>query len=80
MRWNSYNDWRPYISVADRGRQAAKKIARLKKAGREVSPVEIPGRKIAKTFWGDAWCKNLEVYSDYAIVCLADAPTCATDR
>jgi uncharacterized Zn finger protein len=23
-------------------------------------------RKITKTFWGDAWCRNLEVYSDFA--------------
>ena len=38
----------------------------MKKAGREVSPVEIAGRRIATTFWGEAWCKNLEAYSDYA--------------
>ena len=30
------------------------------------SPIEIVGRKIATTFWGDAWCKNLESYSDYS--------------
>ena len=38
----------------------------MKKAGDEVAPVEIAGRKIATTFWGEAWCKNLEAYSDYA--------------
>ncbi len=52
--------------MAQRRREAAKKIARLKKAGREISPVEIAGRNIAATFWGDAWCKNLEAYSDYS--------------
>ncbi len=52
--------------MAERRREAAKKIARLKKAGREMSPVEIAGRKVAATFWGDAWCKNLEAYSDYS--------------
>ena len=31
-----------------------------------VSPVVIEGRTIAKTFWGKAWCDNLERYSDYA--------------
>lgn len=61
----SYYGWRPYVSVAERRRRAAKKVAKMKKAGREVSPVEIAGRKIATTFWGDAWCKNLEAYSDY---------------
>ncbi len=45
---------------------APKKLAQLKRAGRPYSPVEIAGRKIATTFWGDAWCKNLEAYSDYA--------------
>ena len=66
MGWYSYREWRPYVSAAERRRQAAKKMAKMKKAGREVSPVEIAGRKIAATFWGDAWCKNLEAYSDYA--------------
>ena len=66
MTWNSYDDWRRYVPVAARRRQAARKLAKLKKAGRQVSPVEIAGRKIATTFWGDAWCKNLEAYSDYA--------------
>jgi len=60
------SDWPPYIPVAERRRRAAQKIAKMKKAGQDVSPVEIVGRKIAKTFWGDAWCKNLEAYSDYS--------------
>lgn len=59
-------DWRPYVPVADRRRQAAKQVAKMQRAGREVSPIEIAGRTIATTFWGDAWCKNLESYGDYA--------------
>jgi len=66
MGWYSYNNWRPYVSVGERRRRAAKKIDKMKKAGRGVAPVEIAGRKIATTFWGDAWCKNLEAYSDYS--------------
>lgn len=62
----SYYEWRPYVSVAQRRRRAEKKVAKMKKSGRAVSPVEIAGRKIAATFWGEAWCKNLEAYSDYA--------------
>ena len=30
------------------------------------SRCEIEGRKIAKTFWGEAWCDHLESFSDYA--------------
>lgn len=62
----SYNDWPPYVPVAERRRRAAKKVAKMKKSGRDISPVEIAGRNIATTFWGNAWCKNLEAYSDYS--------------
>lgn len=66
MGWYSYDNWRPYVPVAARRRHAAREVARMKKAGRKVAPVEIAGRKITTTFWGDAWCRNLEAYSDYA--------------
>ncbi len=56
----------PYVPVAQRRRRAEKKLASLRKAGHDVSPVGIEGRKITTTFWGEAWCKNLEAYSDYA--------------
>src|ERR1700745_782955 len=59
-------EWRPYVSVAQRQAKAMRKIAQLKKKGCVVSPVEIEGRGIAATFWGKAWCENLELYSDYA--------------
>jgi uncharacterized Zn finger protein len=66
MSWDSDYEWRRYVTAPERRRQAARKIARLKKAGREVAPVEVAGRKIAATFWGVAWCENLEAYSDYS--------------
>ena len=64
----SYDDygWRSYVTVATRRRWAAHTIAKLKRSGRVISPVAIEGRKIAKTFWGESWCSNLEAYSDYA--------------
>src|ERR1039458_1671459 len=58
--------WRPYVSVAERRRKAAREMAKRKKQGHDVSPVVIEGRAIAKTFWGQSWCENLERYSDYA--------------
>jgi uncharacterized Zn finger protein len=58
--------FRPYVSVAARRRQAAAEIAKLRKKGTSTSPVILEGRAIAKTFWGKAWCENLERYSDYA--------------
>jgi uncharacterized Zn finger protein len=63
-----YDDWgfKPYVSVAERQHKAALEMAKRKKQGHNVSPVQIDGRAIANTFWGKAWCQNLERYSDFA--------------
>ena len=67
-----YFQWRPYVSVAERRKKserAAKAIARIaKKRGRAAEPVLIQrrGRGIATTFWGKAWCSNMERYSDFS--------------
>jgi uncharacterized Zn finger protein len=60
-----YYGWRPYVPVAEKRRQAERKLATLKKQHRSVTPVTIEGRIIAKSFWGKSWCINLERYSDY---------------
>src|ERR1035438_3824571 len=57
--------WRPYVSVTERRRKAAGEMAKLKKKGHPVSPVVLQGRTIVTTFWGKAWCENLERYSDF---------------
>jgi uncharacterized Zn finger protein len=59
-------DWRPYVSAAERRRKAALELQKRRKQGHAVSPVVIEGRAIARTFWGKAWCENLERYSDFA--------------
>ncbi|MCX6348397.1 MAG: SWIM zinc finger family protein [Candidatus Aureabacteria bacterium] len=63
MGW--YYGWKPYVPVAARRARARKKLAKLSKKGLSLSPVEIRGRKIASTFWGEAWCGHLEKFSDY---------------
>jgi uncharacterized Zn finger protein len=57
--------WRPYVSVAQKRHQAEREVAKLKKRGQAIAPVKIEGRTIAKSFWGQSWCSNLERYSDY---------------
>ena len=57
--------WAPYVPVAERRRRAERMAARLRKKGQVLAPVTIAGRTIAATFWGKAWCNNLEAYSDY---------------
>ena len=61
-----YQQWAPYVPVAERRRQAAAEMAKLSKKGQTISPVRIEGRAIATTVWGKAWCTNLEAYSDYS--------------
>jgi len=58
--------WAPYVPVAERRRKAMQKVEKMKKKGQTISPVQIAGKTIAATFWGKAWCDNLESYSDYA--------------
>ncbi|MDI9638165.1 SWIM zinc finger family protein [Kamptonema cortianum] len=53
-----------YLLRNERKKQL-KKVAALIKKGHVVNPIVIEGRVIAKTFWGKAWCKHLETYSDY---------------
>ena len=58
--------WRPYVPVSVRRQDAEREMQQLRKKGHEVAPVVIEGRTITRTFWGKAWCENLEHYSDYA--------------
>ncbi|MEY2927070.1 MAG: hypothetical protein RL367_1547 [Pseudomonadota bacterium] len=57
--------WAPYVSVGQRHAKAARAMAKLRKQGYPVSPVTVEGLKIGKSFWGKAWCDNLESYHDY---------------
>ena len=63
-----YSDWgfAPYVPVAERRRKAQRELEKRRKKGEAGSPIIIQGRTIATTFWGKAWCENLERYSDYA--------------
>ena len=58
--------WKSYVPASARRAKAQRAMAKLRKKGFEIRPVEIEGRKIAKTFWGQAWCKHLEKFSDYS--------------
>jgi uncharacterized Zn finger protein len=64
MGW--HYGFRPYVPVAQRRRAALRELEGMRKKGLIVQPINIDGRVIAKTFWGKAWCENLESYSDFA--------------
>jgi len=54
-----------YVAVADKKKQAEKLVEKLRKKGKNISPVVIEGKKIDNSFWGKLWCQNLAKYSDY---------------
>ena len=53
----------PTTSELKRKSEASRVSA--EKKGKRLEPVVIQGRKIAKSWWGRAWCDNLERYADY---------------
>jgi uncharacterized Zn finger protein len=61
-----YYGFKPYVPVAKRRAQAKTKMDALRKKGHDIQPIAIEGNKITRTFWGAAWCKHLESFSDYA--------------
>ena len=62
----SWYQFKPYVPVATRRRNAEKEAAKLSKKGAPLEPIRDVSRKIAESFWGQSWCKNLEAYSDFA--------------
>jgi uncharacterized Zn finger protein len=66
-RYDYYEDYFPrYVSVAEKKEKARKSLEKLKKKNPGLQPVLLEGRKIARSWWGIAWCKNLEAYADYS--------------
>lgn len=61
-RWGFGSD----VSAGEKRRRAIKAASSLERKGQKLSPVRVERGKIAKTFWGKAWCDNLESYCDYA--------------
>jgi uncharacterized Zn finger protein len=57
---------KPYVSAAVRKQRADRAAAKMLKKGQMLSPVAASRGAIAKSFWGKAWCQNLERYSDYS--------------
>lgn len=53
----------PTTSELKRKSEASRVSA--EKKGKRLEPVVIQGRNIAKSWWGRAWCDNLERYADY---------------
>ncbi len=63
MGWYS---WAPYVPAAVKRARSLNKLAKHQKKGFTACPVRAEGRRLASSFWGQAWCANLEAYSDFS--------------
>lgn len=71
MAWYARGSWDafpPYVSVGEKKARSSLALAKLlKKSKRAAEPVVASRtRQVAATFWGKAWCDNLERYRDFA--------------
>ena len=46
-------------------RNAGETARKARAKGKTLHPVIVNGRRIANSWWGSAWCENLERYADY---------------
>lgn len=67
MARKSYLDetYYPQPTELELRRNAAATAQKASKKGQRLNPIVLPGRKIAVSWWGQAWCENLERYADY---------------
>lgn len=65
--WN--NDWETFSqpTTEELRRRVKESVADANKKGRKLDPIPpIKGRRICSSWWGEAWCRNLEQYADYS--------------
>lgn len=64
------SDFRHYsqMSMAELKAKAEKSAREAGKKGKKLEPVLVEGRgrELSHSWWGKAWCANLERYADYA--------------
>lgn len=53
------------MSVEELRQSAERSAEKASKKGKELHPVIVQGRKLVESWWGQAWCHNLEQYADY---------------
>jgi len=59
--------WWSYEDVKEQKQRLQREIAKRKKRGEAFEPLAAPAgqKKLCTTFWGQAWCRNLESYQQY---------------
>lgn len=61
--WNTASYEQP--NKAQLRKKAAESVKKEKGKGNILEPIVVQGRDIVKSWWGKAWCANLEQYADF---------------
>ncbi len=68
MSYYDFYDYK-YVTVAEKQAMAKRSIQKAAKKGIQYHPIQIAGtgkkRDTSSSWWGKAWNKNMEQYSDY---------------
>lgn len=62
--WNTGESYKQ-PDAAQLKKNARQTIQKEKSKGKQMEPVVIQGRNIVQSWWGQAWCDNLEKYADF---------------
>ncbi|WP_233512084.1 hypothetical protein [Absiella sp. AM54-8XD] len=62
--WNEFQTY-SQMSVEELQRKAKESSEKAKSKGKEMHPVIVQGRKIANSWWGQAWCN---IWNDMPIM------------
>ncbi|TLD72366.1 hypothetical protein FEM03_03140 [Phragmitibacter flavus] len=65
MSWEYFDEYPRYESVAKRREKAEKLAKKIAAKQGPLQPAVSKGQKIATSFWGQAWNRNLERYAEY---------------
>ena len=63
--WNTGTSY-SQLSAEEIKQKAGESAKKEKAKGKTLSPITVTGRKIVTSWWGRAWCDNLEQYADYS--------------
>ena len=62
--WNTGESYKQ-PNASQLQKNARQTMKKEKAKGKQLEPVVIQGRTIVKSWWGQAWCDNLERYADF---------------
>ena len=73
-----WGEWGRYVPVAERRAKARREMDKLRKKGKDIQPVNLDGRTIARSFWAKGGAIIWNPFPTTPTACHAGGPTSAT--